>query len=1084
MTRIEYVSFISTPKQLNHLLVFSVSSQPTSTHSFLSIGCINWTNLQIDTTPEEQNLAGSVVRLPGIREDLTPHSPRLVESPVKQFVYPGISLVGTQMQQPSPGTLRRQLKSPNTPRIDISRASSSSHHGSRDSTPDREVFEGHDPHSAKLGLGFREDGALDLRSSTEELPYHEKKKSKGHSRSPSLQDEFHRKDSQNSDLLEVAGRTSRVSSIGSQGSANSRISNLSALSYASRCSSPHKMVLETSFCGNKTPDLVKPPENLSGIKVDTEALEKVILSRKHDPMKAILAEGIAVDKSPKQAPVKPVRKDMETQPQSQQVDIKITIDPVQRNGLSRSTPLMSRHISASGVEYFYIPLTGKLPDDVPGCQVSYPKYNKKTLRECKSASPVDRRRLPGVTSPSPNKRKKGAKVEVKKVTRKPQPQSVLDLKPNEPQIIRIKLKPDHEYGDEPVCSPMNEIHKPDTLDLKTVQYDSEITGDSSSTQDQLQSSKSSPSVSPKLSRSNIISVTPSPTVSRRSSFASLFRSRESTPDSPGGRRLSALSGFIRDAGDQIKEVSKHLKNRPRSNSKDTTQSLSAAPSSSESIDCKSKQKSLLSLFKFGRNSETPTKSEPDPDPIDGIGKVEFKFNDNDQSDREHKRFPATPLAGRIIHIPLHSPTYYTERTIIHDWSQESQDTVIEANPKDGDIIEDKQKDEEIREVKHIDKKISKESSTSSENLVFSTQLGNNEIFTTKLPKQDKNEQNHTSCVDIIVHEASSPIKCDDNGNQPEKSLEPESEPIQEPINNELDTDLKKDDSNLSLTKAESSLSSLVTIADGNSSDSERDSEADGLKNNRRSQVLKLKLSEQEIKGLVQDSFEEELPYVPTTLPLERSSCVPIVPSSQRSAIDIKTCPIERPRSTTPLNPSCLDEYCEEIFGNAENITHRIEKIKISLPRTDSMEKGKAKPTRINWQEFAETAIATRTTPTASEEPPPPLPPRGVQREWIDFEQIPEKRRHPKRIQTIPGRDKEKLSKKFSQEGVLYNYVNPDECVCECHDHIVPKPKPKLKEPPPQPMDVEEEDELVPLLEDEAVADHPVPVPTQHFGNIR
>lgn len=51
------------------------------------------------------------------------------------------------------------LQTPNTPRIDISRASSSSHHeDSRDSSPERELFEGHDPSSAKLGLGFREEG--------------------------------------------------------------------------------------------------------------------------------------------------------------------------------------------------------------------------------------------------------------------------------------------------------------------------------------------------------------------------------------------------------------------------------------------------------------------------------------------------------------------------------------------------------------------------------------------------------------------------------------------------------------------------------------------------------------------------------------------------------------------------------------------------------------------------------------------------------------------------------------------------------------------------------------------------------------
>lgn len=145
-----------------------------------------------------------------------------------------------------------------------------------------------------------------MRSSTEELDFQDpqaKTKCRTRPQSPSCQDEsvlgHNRKDSQSSDivLLSISGRTSRLSSIGSQGSAHSRISNASHLSVmsgqsgTSRSPSPHKMLLETSFCGFKPPKGEKTNTEESGTKNEPEDLEKVLLARKHDPTEAILAEG-------------------------------------------------------------------------------------------------------------------------------------------------------------------------------------------------------------------------------------------------------------------------------------------------------------------------------------------------------------------------------------------------------------------------------------------------------------------------------------------------------------------------------------------------------------------------------------------------------------------------------------------------------------------------------------------------------------------------------------------------------------------------------------------------------------------------
>ncbi|XP_047099279.1 PHD finger protein rhinoceros [Schistocerca piceifrons] len=184
----------------------------------------------------------------------------------------------------------------------------------------------------------------------------------------------------------------------------------------------------------------------------------------------------------------------------------------------------------------------------------------------------------------------------------------------------------------------------------------------------------------------------------------------------------------------------------------------------------------------------------------------------------------------------------------------------------------------------------------------------------------------------------------------------------------------------------------------------------------------------ERQGLVlQDSFEGELPYVPTTLPQERSVAVPILPVRQRSAAEVRTCPIERPRSTTPINPALLDEYVQH-------------EAPAPPPPT---------PSGRSWFEFAEQGAGLQSpregrkpslSASSPSPPPPPLPPRAnpppppppppqpaapAARQWINFEEIPEKRKPARRIQTLPA--------STAGPPVVYSYVDPEECECECHE---------------------------------------------------
>lgn len=211
--------------------------------------------------------------------------------------------------------------------------------------------------------------------------------------------------------------------------------------------------------------------------------------------------------------------------------------------------------------------------------------------------------------------------------------------------------------------------------------------------------------------------------------------------------------------------------------------------------------------------------------------------------------------------------------------------------------------------------------------------------------------------------------------------------------------------------------------------------------------------EEESTGLVsQESYDDELPYVPTTLPEERSLGIAIMPIRDRVLMEVKTCPVERPRSTTPLNPSYLEEYCLHDEFDGSPFIHG-EKLRINLPRKDIKDGTTAQrtksPRRIsnasgkNWFEFAEQGIGgtsnTLCSPSNSHGNDIPTDSPTVRKpvqntaEWIDFENIPEKRKPAKRITTLPHKDQMMMAESSSHH-IHYNYVNPDECQCECHIH--------------------------------------------------
>lgn len=237
---------------------------------------------------------------------------------------------------------------------------------------------------------------------------------------------------------------------------------------------------------------------------------------------------------------------------------------------------------------------------------------------------------------------------------------------------------------------------------------------------------------------------------------------------------------------------------------------------------------------------------------------------------------------------------------------------------------------------------------------------------------------------------------------------------------------KKSDDTLSIKPPDVLVktNSILSDLDHNSSESERDSEIDFVRNKAIKTVDDLP---DERKGLFnEESFEEDLPYVPTTLPMEKSIALPMLPVKQRLQ-EVRIIPTERPRSTTPINPTLLDEFVMQTAHDEK----RVERMKISLPREDSFKlKSPRKHQTNTFSEFAERVVpdAIKRVAGKSPSPPPPLPPRAPAvrpTNWVNFEEIPERRKAPKRIQTIPRTEDE------TKGG--YSYVQPEECRCECHE---------------------------------------------------
>ncbi|XP_055295148.1 uncharacterized protein LOC129564912 isoform X2 [Sitodiplosis mosellana] len=536
---------------------------------------------------------------------------------------------------------RNVLRVSQTPRIDISRASSSSQHeDSRDSSPEN-VFEqigtGTLQEGNETDLGFGEDGTNDLRRSTEELYFvedNEKTKEKSERESgwqsssaqpvrnritsarssPTLYrfeekqqaclQQNARKDSVSSEvaaLLCISGRTSRISSVGSQGSA---VSRLSAVSGVSRSPSPHKMLLETSFCGPKPLGADAAAASAIGDTITTDELEQIILARKHDVTKAVLAEGINIDLS--------TPKKTKSEPKSE------------ANGNIKDEP--ERTVKRTQIV-----------------------TDKNTVSASRGNNPV----------------RKGGVLKKNNCT-------IVGVTPQGTQYIRIKLKPDELYDDKGISSnervvEESEVSKPVSLSLKksttkkAAPHFTQLVHDGGSKQTD---HHLTPTASPKPSRSalkNAGSRSPSPattgiSISRKSSFCSLFKAKDTaSPDSPSGQRKKSAISILLDSP----------RDRSRSKSRESEKSGGGGGVSANSTP--SKQRSILAIFKPRKNS-SKSSSPIDPEMNEIMStKQEHHSRKQTHKQEEFQQRPGSTTPRLLyydqpkgdphegVRIPLHTP---------------------------------------------------------------------------------------------------------------------------------------------------------------------------------------------------------------------------------------------------------------------------------------------------------------------------------------------------------------------------------------------------------------------------------------------
>ncbi|XP_068234999.1 enolase-phosphatase E1 isoform X2 [Palaemon carinicauda] len=506
-------------------------------------------------------------------EDLSMDKTTSDSSPEERNTLPDIGEETSTATTPITPVAKTELSVPASPRIRVSTASSSSPHetDSKESTPEKDLISGYAKSS------YCEDMAADLHSSTEELDADEEEKNrKRRERACKLAEIERREEALRVSELNRKGSSSSVISDGLlpvTSGHSSRLSSLGSIGSPRRSPSPHRMLLETSFCGNRP--IQQPSIDLEDPPVTTTRIMSFTIDR-----------------------IERVKSPMEAKPPDIFRSSPATLPRVKQDGLS--------YVQVSTVEAEISP-TSRMARDKEAFPSRKEKHAEvKELHITTAISPSFTEQQSMQLPKSPGQR------DSEQQHRQPLSSQSSPRSPRMPKKVPVPQVPD--LKDLPKASPSPSTTTPDHHGTRTT--------------------SATPSASPRQSRrrrtrDEVESASSSPSVSRKSSFTNLFRKSDNvmspvTPDSPSssGRR-SPFSQFIRSAKKEFRSRS-----RSRSRSKSRERDLD---------DDTHDRRSVLSIFKpkskkqkdsdKSKGSEKGSSSS-ETKANEAITNVEFTFNDD------------------------------------------------------------------------------------------------------------------------------------------------------------------------------------------------------------------------------------------------------------------------------------------------------------------------------------------------------------------------------------------------------------------------------------------------------------------------